>query len=281
MDWPPRRGAFFAITLPLIMPAVIAGFDRRFSQFLHDLVIASFTTAPRRSADSHLFRSATWRETGDQCGVRTIVRVIAVAVIAASLIGKSRDRGRALLTHHVRPEAGPIMTTTQPQREGRLGERAGQTIDCVLHGVARLSVLGRQVLLQAISEMQLSGCRRIDGLSHCPRTVKGQFERRISVRGRDWPCRRDRARVPISRSSRSGQAARSDPPAQRLHRRAAGHSQSILKLSNWGCGHCGNRHYRTMDRVAGDASSAVRCSSRSACLLGGNLNVPFRLPASS
>src|SRR5215467_10582017 len=42
---PPGR-TFFAITLPLIMPAVIAGFLLAFSLSLDDLVIASFTTGP-------------------------------------------------------------------------------------------------------------------------------------------------------------------------------------------------------------------------------------------
>src|SRR5262250_2162115 len=42
---PPGR-TFFAITLPLIMPAVVAGFLLAFSLSLDDLVIASFTTGP-------------------------------------------------------------------------------------------------------------------------------------------------------------------------------------------------------------------------------------------
>src|SRR5450631_2125000 len=42
---PPGR-TFLAITLPLIMPGVIAGFLLAFSLSLDDLVIASFTTGP-------------------------------------------------------------------------------------------------------------------------------------------------------------------------------------------------------------------------------------------
>ena len=38
--------AFFSVTLPVILPAVIAGWMLAFSLSLDDLVIASFTTGP-------------------------------------------------------------------------------------------------------------------------------------------------------------------------------------------------------------------------------------------
>ena len=64
---PPLR-TFFTVTLPLILPALAAGFMLAFTLSLDDLVIASFTTGPGRHhlADPHLFGGAARRETGDQ-----------------------------------------------------------------------------------------------------------------------------------------------------------------------------------------------------------------------
>ena len=64
---PPLK-AFLTVTLPLIFPAVAAGWMLAFTLSLDDLVIASFTTGPGRdhAADPHLFRGAAGREAGDQ-----------------------------------------------------------------------------------------------------------------------------------------------------------------------------------------------------------------------
>ncbi len=64
---PPGR-TFLAITLPLIMPAVIAGFLLAFSLSLDDLVIASFTTGPGATTlPIRIYsRGAARREAGDQ-----------------------------------------------------------------------------------------------------------------------------------------------------------------------------------------------------------------------
>ena len=139
---PPGR-TFFAITLPLIMPAVIAGFLLAFSLSLDDLVIASFTTGPGATTlPIRIYSEVRLGVKPEINAVCTIfIAVIAVAVIAASLIGKSRDRGRPLLAP--RKAAGGANYDDHPASTGGAARRsrAGQTIDGVLHGVARLSVL--------------------------------------------------------------------------------------------------------------------------------------------
>jgi putrescine transport system permease protein len=95
---PPGR-TFMTITLPLIMPAVIAGFLLAFSLSLDDLVIASFTTGPGATTlPIRIYSEVRLGVKPEINAVCTIfIAVIAIAVIAASLIGKSRERGRAPL----------------------------------------------------------------------------------------------------------------------------------------------------------------------------------------
>jgi len=95
---PPGR-TFLTITLPLIMPAVIAGFLLAFSLSLDDLVIASFTTGPGATTlPIRIYSEVRLGVKPEINAVCTIfIAVIAVAVIAASLIGKSRERGGAPL----------------------------------------------------------------------------------------------------------------------------------------------------------------------------------------
>src|SRR5271155_328881 len=93
---PPGR-TFLAITLPLIMPGVIAGFLLAFSLSLDDLVIASFTTGP--GATTLPIRIYSEVRLGVKPEINAIctilIAVVAIAVVAASLIGKSSERGRA------------------------------------------------------------------------------------------------------------------------------------------------------------------------------------------
>ena len=95
---PPGR-TFFAITLPLVMPAVIAGFLLAFSLSLDDLVIASFTTGPGATTlPIRIYSEVRLGVKPEINAVCTIfIAVVAVTVIAASLIGKSRDRARGPL----------------------------------------------------------------------------------------------------------------------------------------------------------------------------------------
>jgi putrescine transport system permease protein len=93
---PPGR-TFLTITLPLIMPAVIAGFLLAFSLSLDDLVIASFTTGPGATTlPIRIYsevRLGVKPEINAVCAI--FIAVIAVAVTAASLIGKRQRLIRA------------------------------------------------------------------------------------------------------------------------------------------------------------------------------------------
>jgi putrescine transport system permease protein len=95
---PPGR-TFMTITLPLIVPAVAAGFLLAFSLSLDDLVIASFTTGPGATTlPIRIYSQVRLGVKPEINAVCTIfIAVIATAVIAASLIAKSRERspGRA------------------------------------------------------------------------------------------------------------------------------------------------------------------------------------------
>ena len=92
---PPGR-TFLAITLSLIMPGVIAGFLLAFSLSLDDLVIASFTTGPGATTlPIRIYSEVRLGVKPEINAVCTIlIAVVAVAVIAASLIGKSSGQGR-------------------------------------------------------------------------------------------------------------------------------------------------------------------------------------------
>jgi putrescine transport system permease protein len=92
---PPGR-TFFAITLPLIMPAVIAGFLLAFSLSLDDLVIASFTTGPGATTlPIRIYSEVRLGVKPEINAVCTIfIAVVSGAVVAASLIEKNRNRQR-------------------------------------------------------------------------------------------------------------------------------------------------------------------------------------------
>jgi putrescine transport system permease protein len=90
---PPGR-TFYAITLPLILPAVIAGFLLAFSLSLDDLVIASFTTGPGATTlPIRIYSQVRLGVKPEINAVCTIfIAVVAATVVAASLIAKSRNR---------------------------------------------------------------------------------------------------------------------------------------------------------------------------------------------
>src|SRR6202030_2090586 len=94
---PPLR-SFLLVTLPLIWPAVASGFLLAFTLSLDDLVIASFTTGPGATTlPIRIYSEVRLGVKPEINAVCTIfITVVAVAVIAASLIGRSRDRGRGL-----------------------------------------------------------------------------------------------------------------------------------------------------------------------------------------
>jgi putrescine transport system permease protein len=93
---PPAR-TFLTVTLPLIAPAVIAGFLLAFSLSLDDLVIANFTTGP--GATTLPIRIYSQVKLGVKPEINAIctilVAVVAVAIFAAAFISRRAQAGEA------------------------------------------------------------------------------------------------------------------------------------------------------------------------------------------
>jgi putrescine transport system permease protein len=93
---PPLK-TFLTVTLPLIFPAVAAGWMLAFTLSFDDLVIASFTTGPGATTLPMRIYSAVRLgvkpEINAICTV--MIAVVATGVIAAALLGKRRALARA------------------------------------------------------------------------------------------------------------------------------------------------------------------------------------------
>ncbi len=94
--------AFLAVTLPLIVPSIVAGWMLAFTLSLDDLVIASFTTGPGSATlPIRIYsevRLGVKPEINAICAL--VVALIAVVIVAASLVAKISDekaRGAARL----------------------------------------------------------------------------------------------------------------------------------------------------------------------------------------
>src|SRR6266849_10240620 len=94
---PPLK-TFFTVTLPLIAPALAAGFVLAFTLSLDDLVIASFVTGPGATTlPIRIYSEVRLGVKPEINAVCTImIAVVAGAVVTASLIEKSRNRERRL-----------------------------------------------------------------------------------------------------------------------------------------------------------------------------------------
>ena len=94
---PPLK-TFFAVTLPLIAPAVAAGWMLALTLSLDDLVIASFTTGP--GATTLPIRIYSEVRLGVKPEINAIctimIAVVAIGVIAASLLSKLRETKPAM-----------------------------------------------------------------------------------------------------------------------------------------------------------------------------------------
>jgi putrescine transport system permease protein len=94
---PPLR-TFFSVTLPLIFPAVASGFMLAFALSLDDLVIASFVTGP--GATTLPIRIYSEVRLGVKPEINAIctilITVVAIGLIAASLLTKRRDAQASL-----------------------------------------------------------------------------------------------------------------------------------------------------------------------------------------
>jgi putrescine transport system permease protein len=88
---PPLK-TFLTVTLPLITPAIVSGWMLAFTLSLDDLVVASFTTGPGATAlPIRIYSEVRLGVKPEINAVCTImIAVVAVAVIAASLVGKRR-----------------------------------------------------------------------------------------------------------------------------------------------------------------------------------------------
>ena len=89
---PPLR-AFLTITLPLIFPAIAAGWMLAFTLSLDDLVIASFTTGPGATTlPLRIYSEVRLGVKPEINAVCTImIAVVAIGVVAASLISKRNE----------------------------------------------------------------------------------------------------------------------------------------------------------------------------------------------
>jgi putrescine transport system permease protein len=93
---PPFK-TFFVVTLPLIAPAVVAGWMLAFTLSLDDLVIASFTTGPGATTlPMQIYSQVRRGVTPEINAVSTIlIALVTVGVLAASLVTKRREVERA------------------------------------------------------------------------------------------------------------------------------------------------------------------------------------------
>ncbi len=89
---PPFK-TFFLITLPIILPAVIAGWMLAFTLSLDDLVIASFTTGPGATTlPMRIYSSVRLGVTPEINAVSTVlIAIVTVGVVTASLITKRQE----------------------------------------------------------------------------------------------------------------------------------------------------------------------------------------------
>ena len=92
---PPLK-AFLLVTLPIIFPAVAAGWMLAFTLSLDDLVIASFTTGPGATTlPMKIYSQVRLGVTPEINAVSTIlIGLVALAVLAASIAGKAGAAAR-------------------------------------------------------------------------------------------------------------------------------------------------------------------------------------------
>ena len=85
--------AFFQVTLPVIMPAVVSGWMLAFTLSLDDLVIASFTSGPGATTlPMKIYSQVRLGVTPEINAVCTIlIGIVATGVIIASVITKRQE----------------------------------------------------------------------------------------------------------------------------------------------------------------------------------------------
>lgn len=84
---------FFAITLPVILPAVVAGWMLAFTLSLDDLVIASFTSGPGATTlPMKIYSQVRLGVTPEINAICTIlIGIVSIGVLTASVVNKRRE----------------------------------------------------------------------------------------------------------------------------------------------------------------------------------------------
>ncbi len=84
---------FFSVTLPVILPAIVAGWMLAFTLSLDDLVIASFTSGPGATTlPMRIYSQVRLGVTPEINAISTIlIAIVATGVVIASLVNKRRD----------------------------------------------------------------------------------------------------------------------------------------------------------------------------------------------
>jgi putrescine transport system permease protein len=92
---PPLK-TFMVITLPIILPAVIAGWMLAFTLSLDDLVIASFTSGPGATTlPMKIYSQVRLGVTPEINAVCTIlIGLVTIGVVAASIVTRRREGER-------------------------------------------------------------------------------------------------------------------------------------------------------------------------------------------
>ncbi len=105
---------FFAITLPVIAPAVVAGWMLAFTLSLDDLVIASFTSGPGATTlPMKIYSQVRLGVTPEINAVCTIlIALVATGVIIASVVNKRREVQR-LRDEQAARQGGPTLVPAE------------------------------------------------------------------------------------------------------------------------------------------------------------------------
>ena len=92
--------AFVSVTLPLILPSIVAGWMLAFTLSLDDVVIASFTTGPGSATlPIRIYSEVRLGVKPEINAICTImIAAVAAAVVAASLVSKRGERARLAQT---------------------------------------------------------------------------------------------------------------------------------------------------------------------------------------
>ena len=119
---PPLK-TFFVITLPIILPAVVAGWMLAFTLSLDDLVIASFTTGPGATTlPMKIYSQVRLGVTPEINAVCTIlIGIVTIGVIIASIVSKRAEVERQRAERLAAQEAGVACRLREAYGKGPRG----------------------------------------------------------------------------------------------------------------------------------------------------------------